>query len=144
MHTKPPPRGVDDFFAVRPQQHKYCLIAIAGCVVLCYACVRVCGRACVVVQVSVAGAVGPLAVAACGARVRVFLSDLAEPAGLLDLEELDAASGGGVRGVAALGFDVVSVANGGESEFLPEVYRPFFKPEEEEEEERKGYVSEKD
>lgn len=74
------------------------------------------------------GAVGPLAVAACGARVRVFLTDLAERAGLLDLEELDAS---GVRGVAALGFDVVSVANGGESEFLPEVYRPFFKPEEE-------------
>lgn len=83
-----------------------------------------------VVQVAVAGAVGPLAVAACGARVRVFLSDLAEPADLLDLEELDATRGGGVRGVAALGFDVVSVANGGESEFLPEVYRPFFKAEE--------------
>ncbi|CAM9994943.1 unnamed protein product [Pylaiella littoralis] len=72
-----------------------------------------------------AGVVGPLAVAACGGRVRVFLTDLPEPADLLDLEELGA-SGGGVRGVAALGFDVVSVANGGKSEFLPEVYRPFF------------------
>lgn len=71
---------------------------------------------------------GPLAVAGPGGRVRVFLSDLSEPADLLDLEET-----GGVRGVAALGFDVFSVANGGESEFLPEVYRPFFKPEEEEE-----------
>ncbi|CAM9607986.1 unnamed protein product [Ectocarpus fasciculatus] len=66
--------------------------------------------------------------AACGGgRVRVFLSDVSEPADLLDLEELGS---GGVRGVAALGFDVVSVANGGESEFLPEVYRPFFKSEE--------------
>lgn len=80
----------------------------------------------VVAQVAAAGAV-----AACGARVRVFLTDLAEPAGLLDLEEIDASSGG-VRGVAALGFDVVSVANGGESEFLPEVYRPFFKTADEE------------
>lgn len=70
---------------------------------------------------------GSLAVpAACGGgRVRVFLSDVSEPADLLDLEELGK---GGVRGVAALDFDVVSVANGGESEFLPEVYRPFFKP----------------
>lgn len=69
---------------------------------------------------------GPLAVIAAGARVRVFLSDLSDPADLLDLEEM-----GGVRGVATLGFDVLSVANGGESEFLPEVYRPFFNPEEE-------------
>ncbi|CAN0133881.1 unnamed protein product [Ectocarpus sp. 6 AP-2014] len=60
-----------------------------------------------------------------GGRVRVFLSDVSEPADLLDLEEMGK---GGIRGVAALGFDVVSVANGGESEFLPEVYRPFFKP----------------
>lgn len=63
-----------------------------------------------------------------GGRVRVFLTDLSEPADLLDLEELEA---GGSEGVATLGFDVVSVANGGESEFLPDVYRPFFKLEEE-------------
>lgn len=69
---------------------------------------------------------GTLAVAGPGGRVRVFLSDLSEPTDLLDMEEM-----GGVRGVAALGFDVFSVASGGESEFLPEVYRPLFMPEEE-------------
>ncbi len=58
--------------------------------------------------------------------MRVFLSDVSEPAELLDLEELD-----GVRGVAALRFDVCSVANGKNSEFLPEAYKPFFMPEEE-------------
>ena len=59
-----------------------------------------------------------------GGRVRVFLSDLSEPADLLDLEELE-----GVRGVAALSFDVCSVANGKDSEFLPKAYKPFFMPE---------------
>eukprot|EP00752_Nemacystus_decipiens_P007320 g6549.t3 len=69
----------------------------------------------VVAEVDDAGAdsVGPLAVAGPGGRVRVFLSDLSEPADLLDLEET-----GGVRGVAALGFDVFSVANGGETQRL--------------------------
>ena len=53
--------------------------------------------------------------------MRLFLSDLPEPADLLELPT--------TQGVAALSFDVVSVANGGESEFLPEVYKPLFVPE---------------
>lgn len=73
-----------------------------------------------------AGAVGSSAVTVGGGRVRVFLSDVSEPAELLDLEELE-----GVRGVAALSFDVYSVANGKDSEFLPDAYKPFFLPEEE-------------
>lgn len=66
------------------------------------------------------GGVGPLSVPFCGGRVRMFLSDLPEPADLLELPD--------VRGVSELGFDVVSVANGGESEFLPEVYRALYVP----------------
>lgn len=48
----------------------------------------------------------------------MFLSDLPEPARLLEVDD--------VRGVAELSFDVVAVASGGESEFLPEVYRGLF------------------
>lgn len=65
--------------------------------------------------------VGSLPVPAPGGRVRLFLSDLPEPADLLELPT--------AQGVAALSFDVISVANGGESEFLPEVYKPLFVPE---------------
>lgn len=51
----------------------------------------------------------------------MFLSDLPAPADLLELVD--------VVGVAELGFDVVSVASGRDSEYLPKVYREFFAPE---------------
>lgn len=50
----------------------------------------------------------------------MFLSDVPEPARLLELPD--------VRGVSELSFDVVSVASGGESEFLPDVYKELFEP----------------
>ena len=64
---------------------------------------------------------GQMPVPACGGRVQMFLSDLPEPADLLELPE--------VTGVSELGFDVVAVASGAESEFLPEIYRAFFSAE---------------
>lgn len=48
----------------------------------------------------------------------MFLSDMQTPSDLLELPE--------VVGVSELGFDVVAVASGAESEFLPEVYRELF------------------
>lgn len=48
----------------------------------------------------------------------MFLSDMPTPSDLLELPE--------VVGVSELGFDVVAVASGAESEFLPEVYRGLF------------------
>lgn len=66
------------------------------------------------------GAAGSLPVPPYGSRVRVFLSDLAEPATLLELPD--------VTGVAELSFDVVAVASGRDSEFLPEVYKGLFAP----------------
>lgn len=51
----------------------------------------------------------------------MFLSDVSEPVRLLELPN--------VRGVAELNFEVVSVASGADSEFLPDVYRALFVPE---------------
>lgn len=51
----------------------------------------------------------------------MFLSDVSEPVQLLEIPD--------VRGVAELNFEVVSVASGAESDFLPDVYRAFFVPE---------------
>lgn len=63
---------------------------------------------------------GPFPVPASGGRVRMFLSDFPQPVRLLELPE--------VRGVAELSFDVIAVASGGESKYLPDVYKGLFKP----------------
>lgn len=64
---------------------------------------------------------GPFPMPACGGRVRAFLTDLPNPARILEVPDL--------RDVAEISFDVVAVASGGDSEFLPDVYRGLFAPE---------------
>lgn len=52
--------------------------------------------------------------------MRVFLSGVSDPSQLLEAGE--------ANGVAELGFEVVSVASAGGSDFLPDVYRDLYMP----------------